>query len=170
MPSTYDKIATTTFTSSQASVDFTTITGAYTDLVIVANTLAYYPSSTYVELRIRFNSDSASNYSSTGLRGTGSAASSSRYSSDTSIRQFFMGAESSDTGVRNNLIINIPNYSNTTTYKNALLRYNSANWVLGADIGLWRSTSAITSISIANDNSATGFLAGTFTLYGIKAA
>jgi len=171
MATTYEPIATTTFTSSQASVDFNSIPGTYTDLVIVASALAHYTSSTYVELRMRFNSDSATNYSFTEIRGNGTTAGSSRASTQTYIKGFFMGAESTDNNSRNNLIINLPNYSNTTTYKTALIRNNSGSWVTGATVGLWRKTpEAITSVSISNDNSATGFLAGTFTLYGIKAA
>jgi hypothetical protein len=61
------------------------------------------------------------------------------------------------------------NYSNATTYKTALAR-TSEDGVAAAYVGLWRSTSAITSITIdkgSSDNFASG---STFTLYGIKAA
>jgi hypothetical protein len=75
------------------------------------------------------------------------------------------------TNIYSNAIINIQNYSNTTTYKTALLRSNLATGTypgVDAFVGLWRSTSAITSITIlpASNNLLSG---STFTLYGIKA-
>ena len=63
-------------------------------------------------------------------------------------------------------IIQIQNYSNSTTYKTALGR--SAQQSV-ATVGLWRSTSAITAVKIypASGNFDTGSI---FTIYGIAAA
>jgi hypothetical protein len=70
-------------------------------------------------------------------------------------------------------IFHLQNYSNSTTYKTVLNRTNyagSGGWTV-ASVGLWRDTSAITSIRIAISETQTGnFISGsTFTLYGIKA-
>jgi hypothetical protein len=61
------------------------------------------------------------------------------------------------------------NYSNTTTFKTFLSRTNVASDRVEALVGLWRSTSAITSITLyCGSNS---FVTGsTFTLYGILKA
>jgi hypothetical protein len=75
------------------------------------------------------------------------------------------------------VIYQIMNYSNTTTYKTSLTRQNTVdaadyNGTLTA-VGLWRSTSAITSVAIqlTRGGSAYNFTSGSiFTLYGIKAA
>jgi len=76
MPSTYTPIATTTLGSAASSVTFSSISGAYTDLVLVgAGTLA---SNLY--LNVKFNNDTGSNYSRTELYGDGSSAASYRES------------------------------------------------------------------------------------------
>ena len=64
------------------------------------------------------------------------------------------------------------NYSNTTTNKTVLARGNRASSGVVAQVGMWGNTSAITSITIDNvDSASANFVAGsTFTLYGIKAA
>jgi hypothetical protein len=62
-------------------------------------------------------------------------------------------------------------YSNTTTYKTVLGRSSVTDFRVAAIIGLWRSTSAINTVSLRCDNASYNFTAGsTFTLYGIKAA
>jgi hypothetical protein len=112
------------------------------------------------------NGDTASNYSSTYITGTGATASSQRESSQTRMFMQYYGYLS--TGQSMN-IIQLNNYSNATTYKTLLSRAgNDANG-LTAGVHLWRSTSAITTILIYP--TASTFTAGsTFTLYGIAAA
>jgi len=160
MAITYEPIATTTLSSAAASVTFSSISGSYTDLVLVSN----WTVSTQNNLLMTFNSDTGSNYSETVLLGDGSSATSSRQTSATSIRVGFAGSASSK--VIN--IINIQNYSNATTYKTTVYRWNSEEYV-SARVGLWRNTSAITSIVLT---ASTGNIASgsTFSLYGIKSA
>jgi FlaG/FlaF family flagellin (archaellin) len=63
------------------------------------------------------------------------------------------------------------NYSNTTTYKTVLGRSNVQDFRVASIVGLWRSTSAINTISLRSDNASYNFTVGsTFTLWGIKAA
>jgi hypothetical protein len=73
MAITYEPIATTTLGSAAATVTFSSISGAYTDLIVVAN-LAQSAGSN--SLRFRLNGDTGSNYSATILRGYGSTANS----------------------------------------------------------------------------------------------
>jgi hypothetical protein len=64
------------------------------------------------------------------------------------------------------------NYSNSTTYKSVFTRQetnSSGTKAVQAIASVWRSTSAITSISI-NSGSANFNSGATFTLYGIAAA
>lgn len=164
MPATYDSIASTTISgSAQTSVSFNSISGSYTDLVaVLSGTISTSAPST----TLRFNGDTASNYSYTYLTGDGTTASSSRGSSQTSILVTYNGAISSSP---NTNIIHIQNYSNSTTNKTVLSRASQAQYGTDAIVGLWRSTAAITSITFITGG--TGFAIGsTFTLYGIKAA
>ena len=169
MPSTYTPIATTTASGSVSSVTFSSIAGTYTDLIIVSSASL---ASGAENLRFRFNSDTGSNYSFTVLNGSGSGALSTRSSNQTYIAADWNGFLTTTTNVT---LINIQNYSNTTTNKTALVRSNNAaSAASGVDaiVGLWRSTSAITSITILNSGTGgVNFAAGSmFTLYGIAAA
>jgi hypothetical protein len=65
-------------------------------------------------------------------------------------------------------ILNFQNYSNSTTYKSVLTRVNNSGFTM-AWVNLWRSTAAITSITIY-PYSGTFSSGSTFTLYGISAA
>jgi hypothetical protein len=61
------------------------------------------------------------------------------------------------------------NYSNTTTFKTLLVRFDNSSTETSLRVGLYRSTSAISTILVETDSST--FTSGsTFTLYGIKAA
>jgi hypothetical protein len=163
MTATYEKIATTTLSSAQATVDFTSISGSYTDLILIMQVTT---SSGGNYSRIRFNSDTGSNYSFTRVSGTGSSATSSRGSNQTYIE---IDNESFVNTTIANRILQIQNYSNTTTFKTVLGRNNNSSNGTGATAGLWRSTSAITSISVFLEASGTFNSGSTFTLYGIKA-
>jgi hypothetical protein len=163
MPMTYEPIATTTLTTAQSSVTFSSIPGTYTDLVIVCQ-VAFVTAAN--EIRLRFNSDSGSNYSYTRLKGNGSSASSDRYSNDNHIH---IGSPGND-AVIGNSINQINNYSNTTTYKTVVSRSNFTNRELIATAGTWRSTAAITTVYIDNSGGQNITSGSTFTIYGIKAA
>jgi len=157
---TYTQIASTTLGSAASSVTFSSIAGTYTDLVLVVNPI---PVAAGYDMYVTFNNDATAIYSRTYLLGNGSAASSGR---DTSQNAFVPG------GIYNNgtFIIQIPNYSNATTFKTALARVSIASTYAVATVGLWRSTAAINRIDISSalgSNLASG---STFNLYGITAA
>jgi hypothetical protein len=163
---TYVALATTTLGSSATSVTFSSISGAYTDLVLV--TSSKKDVATAANEAIRFNSDTGSNYSYTILTGTGSVAQSGRATSTTSIA--LDDAALVDNSIFRPAIVSIQNYSNSTTYKTILSRANNANRGVDAIVGLWRNTAAITSITVILQGG-TSFASGsTFSLYGILAA
>ena len=160
MPSTYEPIATTTLGSASSSVTFSSISGAYTDLVLIVNSARTTGNDS---VSLEFNGDTGTNYSRTILYGTGSAAASYREANSSIIEIGIQDASNSTN------IFNIMNYSNTTTYKTVLARANATTVRVQAGVGLWRSTSAITSIKLATGGST--FISGsTFTLYGVKSA
>ena len=160
MASTYTPIATTTLGSSAASVTFSSISGIYTDLILVADTVNASGADNFL---LNFNSDTGSNYSVTRLSGNGSSAASSRATNQTVLQcgQVY--------STRSNTIVHILNYSNSTTYKTTITRQNNAGNELLLNVNSWRSSAAITSILIST--SSYNFSAGSsFTLYGIAAA
>ena len=160
--STYTPLATQTLGSATASITFSSISGAYTDLVIIFNGgITSGPD----DMRLEFNANTT-NYSATLLRGDGSAVISARATGETAIPwTTYLGTG----GAGSVAIINVQNYSNTTTYKTVLSRGNVAASYVSATVGLWRNTAAITSCKLIAGSST--FLSGsTFTLYGIAAA
>jgi hypothetical protein len=168
MPKTYEPIATTTLGSSAATIDFTSITGTYTDLRMVISGV----SNSNDNIFYRFNGVTGASYSRTDLSGSGSSALSGRASNQTYGRLTNYGYPTSTAG--NQVTIwDIMNYSNSTTYKTSLSRSNQAGNGVDAIVNLFMSTSAITSISIATNafSGSSNWQSGTTaTLYGIKAA
>ena len=167
--STYTPIATTTLGSAAPSYTFTSIPSTYTDLVLIAT--GYNATSDGSAPLIQFNSDTGTNYSDTELYGDGTSAGSNRRSNNTYITLYRPGGWDTSSTQPGMFTVNIMNYSNTTTYKTALVRSNiaSASYPSVETVaGLWRSTSAINSVTIGSG----GTLAAgcTFTLYGIQAA
>lgn len=162
MPSTYEPIATNTLGSTATIITFSSIPSTYTDLVLVVACLDNGGGRT----RLRLNGDSATNYSRINLVGNGSGAASYQ---GTSEAQFDLsvaaGTSSTSPTVQ---VISINNYSNTTTNKTILSRYSLASGATEAMTGLYRSTSAITSVSYFTQG--TMQIGTTATLYGIKAA
>ena len=163
---TYVALDETTVGTAVPSVTFTGISGAYTDLVIVA---APVMGTDAQNLKLQFNGDTTTNYSATFLEGDGSSASSGRNSTTSSINT---GNSIALGNTQNTVIWNVQNYANTTTFKTVLIRMNShsASYAgTGAIVGLWRKTpEAITSLTLtaASGNIAVG---STFSLYGIAA-
>ena len=155
--STYTPIATTTLGSAVSSYTFSSIPSTYTDLVLILN-----PNSTVDNMNFRFNGDTGTNYSNTWLFGNGSTVTSTRGTNRTTIAGTVSGGWEI---VR----FNIMNYANTTTFKTTLLRADDAANYVGTNVGLWRSTAAITSVTIV---AGVGNLpaGSTFTLYGIASA
>jgi hypothetical protein len=105
----------------------------------------------------------------TQLYGNGSSATTARVSNQTSFGLEYISGNTAATGVFSPVILQIQNYSNTTTNKTMISRTNDAAVRVVAQVGLYRSTSAISRIDL-DEVLGTNFAVGsTFTLYGIKA-
>lgn len=161
MPTTYEPIATTTVSgSSTTTITFSSISGSYTDLILVMNAAV---ADGYCLMRV--NNDSSSLYSRTQMSGDGATASSVRASNETSWFPI-----TGTTGFSSTTIVHLMNYANTTTNKTALQRGNDASGLTQGSAWLWRSTSAINRIDLIRPASSNFVSGSTFTLYGIKAA
>ena len=165
MATTYEPIASQTLGSDSSTVSFTSIGADWTDLIVVIharNTNA----STDRQIYCRFNGDSGSNYSYTDIRGNGSAVTSNRGSSTTFILSGL--AEDADDAYSIS-VIQVMSYASTSVYKTTLVAGASAGNRVDRTVGLWRDTSAVTSIDLALNGDS--YKAGsTFSLFGIKAA
>ena len=159
--SAYEVISKQTLGTAVGSVTFSSIPATYTDLVLVFNGTA--ASAQFMELR--FNGDTATNYSQTRLTGNGTSASSDRTSTlDVMDVGNLHTAQTTNT-------LQIMNYANATTFKTVLCRSNQAGAQVSARVGLWRKTpEAITTILLRPSGGANFSIGSTFTLYGIKAA
>jgi hypothetical protein len=164
MPATYEPIATTTLGSAASSITFSTIPATYTDLRI-----SFTPAggSGANSVFVQFNSDTGTNYSRTALYGDGATATSARNTTQARITY----AAAMQATYPEFFTLDVFSYAGST-YKTCLGTQSSdanGSGYTASIVGLWRSTSAITSLSLNNNggNFATGTTA---TLYGIKAA
>ena len=160
---TYEPIATNTLSSNQATVTFSSISGSYTDLVLIISGKNASSDQGIVTQVGNGSIDTGANYSSTYIFGDGTTAQSGRGTGATSIIAGRMD------NIASTSIINYMNYSNTTTYKTVLGRGNDGTYVI-QHVGLWRSTAAINTINVFNLSSVNFATGTTFTLYGISAA
>lgn len=160
---TYESIASYTLTSNTASVTFSSIPATFTDLIITAN---FGMQSSNGDLWIRFNGDTASNYSSVEGYANSGGRTVERLTNQTYARWIYgnLSGNRLNTG-----IAHVGNYANTGGFKYMVQRFDSLGRVLGYRVCSWRSTSAISTILVygSNQDIATG---STISLYGIKAA
>lgn len=137
MPATYDSIAT----GSGSGVTFSSIPQGYTDLrlVIVGTT----------NFELRFNGSALSVYSQTFIEGNGTTGSSTRYTGQ-SLLYLYNNLVSSITLSTVDIFSYTENINKTclTTFSDDA---NGSGWVFN-NVGLWRSSGAITSISILNSS------------------
>ena len=172
MPKTYDPIASTTLSSTQATITMSNIPQTYTDLIVIPYLQA---TANDVGVGIYYNSDNASgNYSRTWLYGWSTAVGSTRNSNTNTIGNF-----TSQTGAANNLFncyhLNIMGYASTNknktvTYQAGNMQTTASNTEVGFGSGLWRSTAAITSLTFVCGGGSTFTSGSNITIYGIKAA
>jgi len=163
---TYRPLATTTISGgSTASYTFSSIPQGYTDLRVIFDGGA----SGNINMWLQFNGDTGTNYSYTYWTTDGGSVTSSKSSSNSKIQVNYYGYMQADLNA--NMLIDVFNYSNTTTYKPTLSRANHASNGTAAVVGLWRgstgsATQAITSLTLtaASGKFASG---STMTLYGI---
>ena len=166
---TYDLIASQTLGSAATSITFSSIAASWTDLRLVFVGKASI-GATYIGPWIQFNSDTSTNYSYIYFGGNGSAAYSSNFANQSNVTF----ANNRSIGSTNNALLDINIFSYAgSTYKTILSQLSNDMNGSGSTeslVGLWRSTSAITSI-VLNAGYTNGFPSGTIaTLYGIKAA
>lgn len=145
-----------------ASIDFTSITGTYTDLVLKVSARL---DANNTAVKIQFNG-LTTNLSSRYLYGSGSAAASY---TDASNIYFYANSNSYTGSTFANSEIYIPNYLGSSAKAvsvDAVTETNAAAADMALFAGLWNSGSAITSIKLL-PNSGNFVQHSTASLYGI---
>ena len=166
MATTYEAIQTTTLGSAAPSITFSSIAASWTDLRVVF--VGKAGSGTYANFRVTFNGDTSALYSKTALTGDGSSASSSRQLNATFIDIAGFNLDITNSSMHTIDLFSYAGSTNKTCLFTHSMDYNGAGGV-ERDVGLYRSTAAITSITMTT--SANTYAIGTTaTLYGIKAA
>jgi hypothetical protein len=167
MPTTYEAVATFTVPTGQTEVLFTAIPQTYTDLFIVVQSTQSGQDG--LDMRVGNGSiDTGNNYVwiniSSGTSGTIGTAKLNNYPA------MEIGLNGS---TQNSILVNLMNYSNTTTYKSYFSRGGNVGWAGGriqAHTGNWRNTAAINQINFRSGGGGNLLAGNTFTIYGIKAA
>ena len=179
VPLAYDSITTSTVGSGGvASVTFSSIPATYTHLQVryfaQTNRATYGRDAIY----LRFNSDSATNYSYHTLAGDGGTAYSGAAGTQDKMLLPEVTTTTAGASIFGGGIIDIMDYKNTSKYKTVRSigggDHNGTVASLGAEVslrsGAWYSTSAINSITFYPTSGSTISQYSKFALYGIKGA
>jgi len=173
VPNSFESIATYSVGSGgSSSIEFTSIPATYSHLqvrVIARGTNA----SSSIYQKIQFNSDTSSVYADHYLLGDGAST-----SAGASVNAAFIGvgsttAANATASIFGSIIIDILDYANTNKFKTIRnlegFDVNGSGGMVALTSGLWRSTSAVTSIKFTP--SAGNFAQySSFALYGIPGA
>ena len=167
IPTDFESIATVTVGSGgSSSITFSSISSDFTHLQI----RGWASSASTPRIYIRYNSDSGSNYTYHFLEGNGSSAVASAGANQAENWLFINGFIAANNPAP--FVIDILDYKDTNKFKTMRALHgndnNSAGYISLAS-GLWRSTSAISSIELRT-NTSTFSQYSTFALYGIKGA
>jgi hypothetical protein len=167
----FQSIATTTVgAGGQTPITFSDIPQTYKHLQLRIMSRDAR-SATANNLLARFNGDTASNYSTHNLIGDGSSAISEGYASQTEMLFGFSTSNSATANIFGISIVDILDYANTNKYK-------TVRALMGADqngsgslrmwSNNWRSSSAVTSITLYAQTTPNISQYSSFALYGIK--
>ena len=166
MAKTYEPIATTTLGSAASSITFSSIAATFTDLRLSFTCKAAGPGN---DIALQYNGDTGNNYSFTQLSGSGSVPSVGSNGNFGNWRISHIGVYT-DTSIPITMQVDIFSYAGST-YKTGLSAASgdkNGSGYVARNVGLWRNTAAITSLTLSCP---VNFSIGTTaTLYGIKAA
>lgn len=165
---TYTSIASTALSSATSTVTFSSISSSYQDLILVMN---FSLNDSGTTLDIRLNGDTANNYFTQMLQGTGSAAASVLSNGVAQMR--LLGGDSvwANSGFVNQAVVNFLDYSATDKNKAILARSGTTGDYPGvrAIATRWASNSAINEISIFPGGGYSFQPGSTFNLFGVIA-
>jgi len=174
MATTYTLISSNVLSSTTANVTFSSIPQTFTDLVLRMSYRTNASGNFGSNPAIRFNSDTAANYSYTNMDGNGSTASSSRESAINALYLQSSDSAGNTADTFTSTEVYIPNYTGTANKPISIFKVAEQN-ATGAEMhifaSLYQGSSAISTILIAAASNmvSNSFLSGSsFYLYGIK--
>lgn len=163
-------IADTTLGSPAASTTFSSIPGTYKHLLIVAQIQSANAAATGVSMR--FNGDTAANYDVEAARADNATLTAGRVLAATSAR-IAIATGTNNASAASAVKVDIPDYAGTSFHKSFLWESQWRDAAANADFkhewggGLWRSTTAISSITILADSGNLN-TNSRFSLYGLS--
>jgi len=156
-----------------SSVTFSSIPSTFTDLKVVTSIRTTRSNTDPgADIQVYFNGSGGTAYSLKELRGIGSGTPGSGSTTGAAYLGFLIGHSSYGTAnTFANTEIYIPNYT-SSNYKSvscdSVIENNGTTAFANLYAGLWSNTSAITSITIADNNSSSFVQYSSFYLYGIN--
>jgi hypothetical protein len=170
MPLTYILIASNVLGSNAASVTFSSISNAYTDLVFMASFRTSRSLSTD-QTRIRFNNDASSLYSFMAIAGDGATAFRNASSNRGDIFTGDGNAATSLASTFSSLELYIPSYTRSQNKPTGSFLVQENNTTTAYTTGgsqVYNSTSEISTITIIPSVGPDFLTGSSFYLYGIK--
>jgi hypothetical protein len=155
----YVPLANITLSSNASTVTFSNISQLYRDLVLVSvNDIV----TTNSQPGVRFNGDTANNYTNLLARGDGSA----KYSAAFGSSYVYLSDYSFNTAYS---VMHIFDYSATDKHKTSLVRSMQNGSFVMMISSRWANTAAITSLTLMRTSSDQFAANSTFALYGVSA-
>jgi hypothetical protein len=169
----YESIATTTLPSSTSIVTFSSIPSTYKHLQV--RWIARSDRASFADyFKVTFNADTGSNYSWHYVQGNGSTAATNN-STSSGLTSFILNRAAPGAGQNSNVfgagVIDVLDYADTNKYKTTrTLGGFDDNSVgeISLQSGNWRSTSAVTSLTLTIGAGVNFVQYSSFALYGIK--
>jgi hypothetical protein len=168
VPSSFDSIATFTGNNTTPTYTFSSIPQTYKSLQLRINGVSSSGGTSYIY--VRFNGDTGSNYNAHGIFIQSNAV--VNFGQTTTTSTVIGGLQISNTPDPLGIIADLVDYSSTSKFKTiksaaGIARNATGNYDVNLLSGLWRSTSAVNSITVftTNNDWDTG---SSIALYGIK--
>lgn len=167
-------IGNITLTSPAVDLKFLNIPQVYQDLMLVCNSRSIYPIIKNA-INIYFDTGASSAYwSATSLNSDGYSYWGGRGTTSGPVygATAFNPGLYGPTGILGSSTFHILNYSNTSTFKNVIIRssYDANGWYSETNLNVasWASTNAVTNINIGTGYGYNFIAGSTFSLYGIR--
>lgn len=172
-PGAYELISTTILGSNSASttLDVSAYTSTYKHLQVRCTTRTNRSAADADNIRVRFNSDTSANYNIHFIYGNGTIVGASNESAPTSLILADATAANGATGAFATGVIDISDAFSTSKFKTLKTLHGYAGVGVPEVVlasGLWRSTSAITSMTLFPQLGSQILAGSRFSLYGIK--
>lgn len=170
MANTYTLISSDILTSSQASVTFSSIPATYSDLVLSISARSNV-SSNQDTINLRFNGNTGSIYSNVRVFGSGSTSGSNTNANLDRMLAPYSNGNTATSNSFGSIEVYIPSYlvsQNKPLSAFGVSETDSATAYMAITAGLFSSTTAISSMTIAPENGTSWLSGSSFYLYGIK--